>query len=236
LAFLCLDFADGSGENSHYTLFVTYAYTGDRPYPLILLLHGFGDAGMEGDQYLKVGLPPAIQARKESFRFIAVIPQGHSGQWSPGSWDAKRALAILDRVEKEYRVDRVRVYLTGLSSGGSAVWEWAARNPDRWAAIVPISSAGCDPELIPRFRHIPCWCFHNVNDKRYPPTEARATIAALRAAGGRPRYTERFYPANTAPERHNAWDAAYGAPDLYAWLLQHRLPREPSRDDRSQDN
>jgi predicted peptidase len=172
LAFLCLDFADGSGENSHYTLFVTYAYTGDRPYPLILLLHGFGDAGMEGDQYLKVGLPPAIQARKESFRFIAVIPQGHSGQWSPGSWDAKRALAILDRVEKEYRVDRVRVYLTGLSSGGSAVWEWAARNPDRWAAIVPISSAGCDPELIPRFRHIPCWCFHN--DISSPPGAPRA--------------------------------------------------------------
>jgi len=221
--FLRRDYRDQSGDNSHYTVFVPYDYKGDRACPLILFLHGAGDSGTDGDQYLKVGLPPAIEARKESFGFITVMPQGRKGDWSPGSWDARRALAILERVEKEYRVDRKRVYLTGLSSGGAGVWELAARFPDRWAAIVPVSSGGCDLASADRIKHVPCWCFHNVNDVGSPPDTPRAMIAAIRRAGGTPRYTELFYPATTDAERHNAWDAAYGNPELYGWLLDRQL-------------
>jgi predicted peptidase len=106
-----------------------------------------------------------------------------------------------------------------LSSGGAGVWSLAAHNPNRWAAIVPVSSSGCAPASAPRIKEIPCWCFHNVNDVGSPPDDPRAMIAALRRAGGTPRYTESFYPATTAAERHNAWDAAYGNPELYDWLL-----------------
>lgn len=222
--FLRRDYRGESGDDSHYTVFVPYTYTGDRPYPLILFLHGVGDAGTEGDQYLKVGLPPAIEARKESFGFITVIPQGRRGVWSPDSWDTRRAMAILDRVEREYHVDRKRSYLTGLSSGGTGVWDLAAHGPGRWAAIVPVSTGDCDPASAPLIKDIPCWCFHNVNDVLSPPTAPREMIAALRRAGGTPRYSEFFHPAVTNTERHNAWDAAYGDLELYGWLLEHRSP------------
>ncbi len=55
-------------------------------------------------------------------------------------------------------------------------------------------------------------------------------IAALRAAGGTPRYTE-FVALATDSWRdgdakwaHNAWDKAYSMPELYEWLIQQSRP------------
>jgi predicted peptidase len=42
-------------------------------------------------------------------------------------------------------------------------------------------------------------------------------IAALKAAGGQPKYDE--YPG----VGHNSWDRAYGTKELYTWLLQQSL-------------
>ena len=39
----------------------------------------------------------------------------------------------------------------------------------------------------------------------------------LKKAGGEPRYTE--YPF----VGHNSWDSAYVTPELYPWLLSHKL-------------
>ncbi len=42
-------------------------------------------------------------------------------------------------------------------------------------------------------------------------------VAALKAAGGDPKFTE--YPG----VGHNCWDKAYATPELYDWLLkQHK--------------
>jgi predicted esterase len=221
--FLRRVYRDGSGDDSQYTVFVPYGYTGENPCPLILFLHGAGDAGTEGDNYLKVGLPVAVEAHKDAFDFVAVFPQGRKGYWTPGSWDGRRALAILERVEREYNVDRRRVYLTGLSSGGAGVWALAAGDPGRWAAIAPVSSGGSDAATALRIARIPCWCFQNSNDEMTPPAGARAMIAALRRAGGMLKYTESFYPGTTPAEKHNAWGRAYEGPALYDWLLRHRL-------------
>ena len=73
------------------------------------------------------------------------------------------AMEVLEAVQREYQIDPKRIYLTDLSSGGTGVWEMAARFPDRWAAIVPDSSLG-DPGLAPSIKDIPCWCFHDSHD------------------------------------------------------------------------
>jgi len=210
-------FVDSRGTRSHYALFVPPEYRGDRPWPLVLFLHGYGDRGTEGRQYTAVGLPPALESLKDGFGFLVLCPQGESGTWEPAGDDARRAMELLAKVEKEYRVDAKRTYLTGLSSGGAGTWGLAARYPDRWAAIVPVASSG-SPALAASIKHVPCWCFHNSHDAGSPVANPRAMIEALRAAGGTPRYTE-FFGLN-----HNAWDRAYNLPDLYDWLLSHRLP------------
>lgn len=212
---------DGTVYN--YTVFVPYDYRGDRPYPLILFLHGSGERGRKGQKYLNVTFPPAIRKQEDTFGFIVVIPQGHSGHWDPEGVDAQAALEILARVEEEYKVDPQRVSLVGVSSGGEGVWALAAAHPDLWTAIVPVASASADPNQAPRIAHLPCWCFHNARDVNHPPAISRVMVAALRAAGGSPRYTEFLRLTSDDPKarlpRHNAWDKAYSMPELYDWLI-----------------
>jgi len=49
----------------------------------------------------------------------------------------KDVLYVTDLMAKEYNVDPARIYLMGNSSGGSAVWTYATRYPERWTAIAP---------------------------------------------------------------------------------------------------
>ena len=109
------------------------------------------------------------------------------------------------------------IYLTGLSDGGMGTWHWGARQPRRWAAIVPVAGGAC-LHLVPALKRIPSWCFHGDIDRSTPVAGARQMIEALRAAGAAPRYTE------ITDHNHNVWDKAYNMPKLYDWLLEHQLP------------
>src|SRR5262249_29924709 len=124
--------------------------------------------------------------------------------------------AILDEVQECFRVDRTRVYLTGLSMGGEGTWSLAAAHPGRWAAIVPICGGG-DPKVAPKIKDIPCWCFQGDADRVISVNLSRVMVRALGEAGGQPLYHE--YPGVD----HNCWERAYATPDLYEWLLKQRL-------------
>jgi predicted peptidase len=144
-----------------------------------------------------------------------VIPRAER-TWQSGSLDAQRALAILAEVEKDYKVDRKREYLTGLSMGGMGTWGLAIAHSDKWAAIVPICGRG-DTKQAARIKDIPCWSFHGDADQAVKVEGSRQMIAALKAAGGAPKYTE--YPG----VGHNSWDRAYDTKELYEWLQkQHK--------------
>jgi predicted peptidase len=213
--FLDRVYKDADGAESKYVVFVPHDYTGEKPCPVILFLHGAGETRGGKKQPVEVGIGPAIKKREKTFPFIVVIPQSHKRTWAAGSADANRALAILDLVHKTYKTDPKRVYLTGLSMGGYGTWSVAAAHPERWAAIVPICGGG-DPGQAGKIKDLPCWCFHGDADKPVPVQRSRAMLKALWAAGGHPNYTE--YPG----VGHNSWDAAYNTEDLYPWLLKHR--------------
>mgnify|MGYP001335433565 CR=1 FL=1 len=207
---------DADGKDAKYVLFVPHDYKGDKPYPLILFLHGAGETGSDGIKQAKVGLGPAIKKQEKTFPFIAVFPQSQKRTWQAGSDDAKRALAILAEVEKEYKVDPKRVYLTGLSMGGYGTWSLAVADPDKWAAIVPICGGG-DAKQAEKIKDIPCWCFHGDADNAVKVEKSRQMIEAIKKAGSDPKYTE--YPG----VGHNSWDKAYGTKELFPWMLeQHK--------------
>src|SRR5262249_37901732 len=136
-------YKDKDGEHK-YVVFIPKDYKGDKAFPTILFLHGAGETGTDGEKQVKGGLGKAIKDRKEDLGFIVVFPQSEKRTWKADSDDGKRAMAILAEVEKEYKVDPKRVYLTGLSMGGGGTWSHAAAYPDRWAAIAPICGSG-DP-------------------------------------------------------------------------------------------
>ncbi len=205
-----------SGDvESKYVVFVPPSYTGDKPFPVVLFLHGSGSTGTDGKKQVG-GIAAAIRSDEKNFPAIVVFPQSQKRSWRADSEDGKRAMDILAEVEKQYKVDGKRVYLTGLSMGGFGTWSLAVAHPEKWAAIVPICGGG-DPRQAEKIKHIPCWCFHGDADPTVKVDLSRNMIKALKAAGGDPKYTE--YPG----VEHNSWTKAYADKELYEWLWKQAL-------------
>lgn len=203
-----------------YGLFVPpqYDLSTTHKWPVILFLHGSGEVGSDGLKQLKVGLPPRIGTRSDRFPFITICPQAHT-KWFHDQ-DAAAVWKILDTVMREYRTDPDRVYLTGLSMGGFATWEFACAHPDKFAAIAPVCGAG-PIEFMCNIMHLPTWVFHGEADPAVPVENSRTLVAELKRLGAEPKYTEY---ANVG---HNSWDQAYANADLYRWFLKQRRPVPP---------
>lgn len=208
------------GTTSPYVVFVPHAYDGTREYPVILFLHGSGETKGGKKEPVEVGIGPAIKKQAKEFAAIVVIPQSEKRTWRADSDDGKRALRILDEVMKEYKIDAKRQYLTGLSMGGFGTWSIAAAHPDRWAAIAPICGGAGNAEqaekVAAKIKDVPCWCFHGDADDRVPVEMSQTIIAALKKAGGKPRYTE--YPK----VGHDSWTPAYAEKELFPWMLSQQ--------------
>lgn len=221
--FLTRTCTGADGRTARYSLFVPHAYSPNAPVPVILFLHGAGEAGTDGEKPTQVGIGPAIRTREQTFPFLVVFPQAQDrvpathGSWLPGQPDGNRALAILDAVRADYRIDPRRVYLTGISVGATGVWQLAAARPTAWAAIVPVCGVG-PVAKAGEIKDIPCWCFHGAEDVNVSVENSRKMAEALRQAGARPRYTE------YAGIGHDSWERAYSTDELYEWLLQQTLP------------
>jgi predicted peptidase len=108
-------------------------------WPLVIFLHGSGESGDDLNK-VKVHGPPKLVETKGAFPFILVSPQSPGRGWNPDVLNG-----LVDAVIKEYRVDKDRVYLTGLSMGGYGTWtnpkfyEWllaqkrSKRLPVQWS-------------------------------------------------------------------------------------------------------
>jgi predicted esterase len=212
---------DKDGKEAKYFVFIPHAYKGDQAYPLILFLHGGGESGTDGKLPLRAYLGPAIKKQEATFPFIVVFPQSQKGTWNADSEDGQRTMAILAEVKKELRVDKRRLIVAGGSMGGAGTWSFAMKHPDTWSAMVPICGSG-DVKQADKIKHIPCWCFHGALDKGVSVEGSRRMIAALRAAGGTPKYTE--YPE----AGHDIGNMVWGTRELFAWLLEQKRADRPA--------
>jgi len=195
----------------NYLLYLPKGYDNSKKkFPLILFLHG---AGERGDDLSKVkihGIPKIVE-QKDDFPFIAVSPQCPADSWWPAEIDALNAL--LDDIIKKYRVDKNRIYLTGLSMGGYGTWSLAIAHPEKFAAIVPICGGG-DPDKVSAIKDIPVWVFHGAKDSLVKLEQSEKMVNALKQIGGNVKFT--VYP----DADHDSWTATYDNPELYEWLLQ----------------
>ena len=213
--FLDKTYTGPDGTEHKYVLFVPHDYKKGTPTPTILFLHGAGETKGGKKMPVEVGLGPAIKKREKSIPFLTIIPQAPVRGWQADGQSAKMALGILGAVEKEYTVDPKRTYLTGLSMGGFGTWSLAAAHPEKWAAIVPICGRG-DTSKADKIKDVPVWCFHGDADTAVKVEGSRDMIAAIKKAGGSPKYTE--YPK----VGHDSWTRAYDTKELWAWLLEQK--------------
>jgi predicted peptidase len=200
-------------------------------YPLVLFLHGAGERGNDNLKQLKY-LPtwladPALRQRHPCF---VLAPQCRMDErWVDVSWadekstpqpttptvDLAAATKAIEQTLMREAVDPARIYLTGLSMGGYGTWDLAARMPDRFAAILPVCGGG-DDRVADRIAALPIWCFHGDADTAVPVDRSRTMIAAVKAAGGRPIYSE------LPGVGHDSWTPAYRDGFVLDWLFSQR--------------
>lgn len=183
----------------------------NQRWPLLIFLHG---AGERGDDVQRVALQGPFRLMKEGKQFPAIVvaPQCAKDEW----WDVDVLMAMLAEISEKYRVDEDRIYLTGMSMGGYGTWMWASREPERFAAIVPICGGG-NKLLAWKLTKIPIWAFHGVKDPTVPVQESQRMVDAVNAAGGKALLT--LYP----DVAHEAWAPAYQNQEMWDWMFQqHR--------------
>ena len=174
--------------HAEYSLYVPESYTPDRDWPLIVCLHGgYG----RGDDYIWTWLRPA-----RSRGYILLSPKSRGPTWSVlrPPVDIASILAIFDSVCAEYAVDRGRVYLSGLSDGGTFTYLLGLDQTDLFAGIAPIAgelSPAADGMLRQKQGlHLPIHVIHGVHDFIFPVASVRSSNELLRHIGYRLTYTE----------------------------------------------
>jgi len=198
-----------------YLLYLPDDYNQSRKdWPLMLFLHGAGERGNDIEK-VKVHGPPKLIENGKKFPFLIVSPQCPEEQW----WDLDILSALLDDITETYKIDKTRIYLTGLSMGGYGTWGLATQHPERFAAIAPICGGG-NPKKASVLNKLPVWAFHGAKDQVVPLEQSQLMIDAIKKAGGNPRFT--IYPE----AEHDSWTESYDNQELYEWFLQHKKEKE----------
>ena len=199
-------------ETLNYYLYYPPEYWADTQgeFPLLLFLHGGGESGASLELIQENG-PPKLLAEGADFPFLILAPQNpYKKQW----WNVRAVKQLLEQIISENRVDRDRLYLTGLSRGGNACWEMAAQFPDTFAAMAVVCGMTPLPYAHWINREMPIWVFHGTEDPVIPFSESEEMVAKLQAMGQNIRLTA--YEG----VGHNAWEKAYLEEELYAWFME----------------
>jgi predicted peptidase len=246
-SFLTCHFQGPEDERMTFYVYVPNGYKPAKVYPMVLILHGVGEAAnpiasaaanrinLVGQDYVSIwgpGYPTRGMSVQSRWPCFVLVPQlVGSNRWvnaPPGvssyqltshpSTSLHMAIDITELMEHRYAsVDSNRIYITGISMGGYGVWDAILRWPQLFAAAVPVSGAG-DPALASRIAELPIWDFHGGADNMVPVAGSQMMLHALRTAGGHPCYTQ-FSGA-----LHVIWDQVYGIQGdpnnpLYPWLF-----------------
>jgi predicted peptidase len=138
------------GGTMPYRLYVAQGYNSPgnatRKYPLIVWLHGAGEKGTNNTSQMNNGVVNLAndtnQAYDPAFVMVPQLPgsPGSTGAWFGGDTrgdtiiSERRFLLAIEDMCQQYRIDRDRIYVMGLSLGGAGSWEISMMYPDIFAA------------------------------------------------------------------------------------------------------
>jgi predicted peptidase len=220
-------FKTSAGDTLLYRLMRPMKIDATKKYAVVLFLHGAGERGNDNSKQLVNGaMSFASSLNRKLFPCYVIAPQcALKYRWVEVDWKLpshvqpekpslylQRTLLLLDSLTKFLNIDTNRIYITGLSMGGFGTWDAISRRPYMFAAAVPVCGGG-DTAKASVIKNIPIWAFHGDNDKVVMTSRSHDMIAAIKKAGGDPKYTEY---SNTG---HNAWVKAYADMNMFTWLF-----------------
>ena len=180
----------GDGTVHHFAVTIPDNYDPARKYPVRFHLHG----GVTGR---RSNVPPAnaggIGAIAGDDEQIYVVPFA----WDAAPWWTDDQLenlhGVLQSVKRLYNVDENRVYLSGVSDGGTGTYYVAMRDTTAYAAFLPLNGYWgvlanrdlmIDTPLFPgNLRNKPLFIVNGARDPLYPTSAIDPVIAHYKRIG-----------------------------------------------------
>jgi len=191
---------DLDGTDQPYSVWLPRDYTPKRKWPLVVQLHGLGGSYRMGN------------VRREIEDCVVVAPDGR-GNTDYKLWGELDVIRVVEEARKHYNIDPDRVYLYGVSMGGSGSWQLGVHFPDVFAALGPIcgnadhrvwerlwkwgetrttwlspKKAFIEATESPAFfaenlLNLPSYCIHGDRDNVVPCDHSRSMVAELEKSG-----------------------------------------------------
>lgn len=232
-------YKDDSGNEMQYRLFEPKKEA-NKKYPLVLFLHGSGERGsdntmhMVGNEGAVTWATPEQQAKNPAY---VLAPQAKATEELTPYWieepNYTTMLNLLKETIEKYDIDKNRIYVVGMSNGGIGTWNIIEKNPELFAAAVPICGIGelNDFELLGEYKPLedyssfkeikdmPIWVYHAEDDPLVDVRYSRDAVKAMKALGGTSvNYTE--YPNGfVTPMGHFSWVPAFQDKEMKDWLF-----------------
>jgi glyoxylase-like metal-dependent hydrolase (beta-lactamase superfamily II)/predicted esterase len=220
--FKSANFQDDKGNNLPYRYFEpTINESESAKYPVILYLHGEGEAGTDNTAQLTTTECATIWVEPDHLALNPVYvlaPQAPAGSdWTTEPLYSS-TLALLNQFTGSHpKADTKRIYIVGFSMGGNGVWNMILKNPKLFAAAMPISGNADkylgDYDAWAALKNMPIIVIHSYDDTVSPISGSINAIAALRAGGNRFAGTGGATPCLWSPgsvsSPHDAWWTAF---------------------------
>lgn len=204
-------------------------------YPLVLFLHGAGERGNNNESQLVHGgnmfTNPVNRENYPAYVLFPQCPADHYWalrerpanfqgnpfpQYSEITPSLNLVTQLLNEVLNIYPIDTDRIYVVGLSMGGMGTFDMVCRNPDLFAAAVPI----CGGVNIDRLKSIRTRThfriFHGDADSVVPVVFSRDAYRVLKENQMSVEYIE-FPGVN-----HDSWTSTFNKPDFMEWLFRQK--------------
>lgn len=207
-----------------------------KKYPLVIFLHGLGEAGDDNIAQLKhkefmVFAQRNFQNQRPCFILAPQHPKGE--HWGSLVVDEPRRvfrmlLFLIGQMSATMPIDKTRIYLLGLSSGAAGVIDGVTLYPHTFAAGVAISPSHGLPDLVLLRAKTPSpvWICYNEGEPADVVQHGRELPGQFAQLGGEVR-------VSVARERvgHNAWQWAFFQKGLADWLFSKSIDPKLAWDD-----
>ena len=180
----------------------------NKKYPLVVFLHG----GVTANQGALNGRVRTVNNFfiPENDQYIIASPIKLGIDWSP-----KKIQDVIADIESQLKIDKKRIYLTGLSMGGRGTFIVSAKLPDLFAAIMPLSPHHTPysyVKLASKVSDLPIFLHHSTNDKTSKFSIAEKMSEELKKLNANIIF-------DVGEFGHSGWNKIYKNPDNINWLL-----------------